>query len=390
MSNLVLASSNLSPQEAIAQLDRVREFVKSETDPTVLAETIDRAKLAASWVKIKSAAGEVTLHATKVQVTAVRRIGQLGSEAVQLLSKRDGEYACLLAKLTDARFEAELDNLDRSIGPASFYRNIYDSDVRAWDLNRGYDIAHGKPNEGISERQAIALAWEEKQRLADLKPKTKARIERELRDQTTRERNDRADNDTRIHLMNQLLDRLYQDGDPFSVSDATDSMIEALNRFIEDDPDQILSEGDPRKFSPEGPTSNYVREGVAAAIRHALATASSSDDCGSGPIKTTDGKKVYPPKFVTYFDPDAGWVRIPWETASLVQLREMEELRRKQAEDLAAKALSLTLLVSELDKRHEQNPDQTRCEWLLTDARKAHARADPTALTNISDVRVAS
>ncbi|YCU34495.1 hypothetical protein ACRYGU_16775 [Mycobacteroides abscessus] len=366
MSSLAtLADSNLDPQTAYAQLKSVEEFVQSIDSVNLLVEVIDRAKLAQEWLKVKNAAAEVVLQAARVQLAALRRIGQLGSAAIELLPDNTAErrYAARLAELTDARFEGELDSLERPVKASTFIQNIDSAHSYANWMNKGYDVADGRP---ADERELWARAREAEEAERAARPQkklTKKQLERREQRQRESEKWKRRENDNRVNLLSQLLEQLYQEGDPFSVSDATDQMIEALADH------DMLDFGDPR--TSQCVEVAMVRDGVQAAIRHALMDSASLDDAGHESIYVPSiQSEVHPPKFVTYQDPDAGWVRIPWHKAGLTQLQEMAALRRKQVADLSAKATQLTELVSLLERASERQPHEQKVSELFRNAKR--------------------
>ncbi|UTN91522.1 hypothetical protein SEA_PERIWINKLE_68 [Gordonia phage Periwinkle] len=362
-----LSSSDLNPAEALSQLQAVQERIATIDTPEILVEVIDRAKLATQWVQIKNASAEVALQATRVQIAAVRRIGQLGDVAVALLPEPEAKYAARLAQLTDSRFRSALDELERPIKASTFWQKIAALESYAWDLNRGYDIANGIVSSKVTESQAAAAAAHERRQHKAARrksPSQKARDDQERKDQ---ERRERLRNDERLELMGRLLRQLYSEGDPFSVSEATDKMLDLLGEqqelYAEDHPfhkDPRFCEGD-----------EWVREGVSAAIRHALMSSAVLDDSGREVLRL-GSSEVHPPRFITYQDPDAGWVRIPWASASLAQLKEMAELRAQQAAALSQKSADLQLLVKALSNVSTSETDS--CPTLLVKCTRGEHR----------------
>lgn len=358
-----LSSSEIGPRTAFDQLKAVEQIINTIDSADILVDVIDRAKLAAAWLKVKNVAGDVVLQAARVQLSALRRIGQLGDDAIEIIPDiSERKFAKCLGELTDARFYGELDALERPVKASTFILNIESVHSRANWLNKGYDIGNGKPR---SDSEWYELAVEAESRERDAKLKTPIQKQREQAARAERERQDRRDNNARIDLTGQLLGELYKAGDPFSVSAATDKMMDLL---VETD----CLPFDPRNDSQlqNGMDTQLVREGVAAAVRHALMDANAFDNASHESL-TVSGSQVYPPKFVTYMDNAAGWVRIPWSTAGLSQLQEMAALRRRQAAQLAEKADELTALVSALEAAHVQSPQESKCANLFRNTRQS-------------------
>jgi hypothetical protein len=348
-----LADSSLDPRAAYEQLKSVQEIVKTIDSADILVDVLDRAKLAQEWLKVKNAAADVVVQATRVQLAALRRLGQLGDAAIELLPDGTPErkYAKRLASLTDARFEGELTDLEKPIRCSTFIQNIDHAHSYAVWLNTGYDIADGKVRE---PDELAGLAGAAARRHESEKPLTPRQRARKKEDALWEKK--RSDN--RVELMNQLLDQLYDAGDPFSVSAATDQMIEVFAEH------EIIDFSDPRDNS--GAECQIVREGVAASLRHALMDAAMTDEGGYESVYSNVlGGLINRPKFVTYTDPDVGWVRIPWHRAGLLQLQEMAAFRRRQVEELSASADKLTELVRILEVVAQRHPNETRVDRLF-------------------------
>ena len=373
----VLSSSELDPHAAFQQLKSVEMTIASIETADLLVEVVDRAKLAEQWLRIKNAAADVVLQASRVQLTAVRRIGQLGPEAIALLEANTNErsFAARLAELTDARFRGALDELKRPVKASWLIAQIDALHLQANYLNRGYDIGKGRP----ADENELAERAREAERIArqssPSKPKSRKQIERENRQVHHENRVERWQNEARLKMLGDLLKSLYRDGDPFSVSEATDRMIDLLNEHQRLWPEDHPIGDDPRNGFRETDEMQFVREGVSAAIRHALMASVSYDDANHETVHSEILGDIHPPRFVTYMDPDAGWVRIPWSNASLVQLQEMAALRRRQAEDLAAKATSLTELATILERAQQRRPDETNCANLLRNQKRVKGSA---------------
>jgi hypothetical protein len=101
--------------------------------------------------------------------------------------------------------------------------------------------------------------------------------------------------------------------------------------------------------------SGAFREGLREAVRQALRV----DDGGWHDEFKSDG-----PAWVTYFEDRAGWVRIPWGSASLDQFAAMVELRVHQLETLRAVVGRLAELHARLKYTADANPAVTTCREL--------------------------
>lgn len=309
---LVLSRSELSPATATEQLREIRLALDTLSSPEILAEVVDRARMAREWVKIKKVAGDVAVAACQLHAAALRQLGLLGSEGLSQLKGQDKSVARDLALVTDARFQSYLEGLSKAAAPITILQHFRQEDYESHEENRGRDRANGHASpEGRHY------------------PRTGRRHTPE--DLDAEEAEHRRQRDA-SRAVTDLLGDLYENGDPFMVSEVVDRVLDDIVQ---------VSGGD----TPSMVASPYLREGVAAVVRHSLMAGASF---GSG-TRDTWSKGLVKPTWVTYQDGEDGWLRIPWERASLDQLRQMRDLRVSQAERLAQKAAELSTLVDYLE-----------------------------------------
>lgn len=360
MSALATVSGNVDIYEAKLQLDQIREFIAREQDPEVVAEAIDRAKLAAEWAKLKDTSGEVARHALELAIVATRQLGKLGSSGIDLLLKQaDKDAARWMASHSDDEFERYMKELDgfRTVGGfVSAGRKLSTFELR---VNLGREIAEGRgegtisDSEALKEWQASVAERERKEKEEGTEPegRRRANAKWEKRTQVHAEEMDRT---KKIHG---LLSELYSAGDTFSVGDVVDDLLDSEYKL-----EVVGGNCDPRVVKA-GPVDPAIRAGVAQAVRASLSQTVADDALGV-PVTGSDGNEIRPPQFVTYEDDEAGWIRVPFSNATIAQLVEMAKLRRKQAEQMLAKAEMLEQVVGAIEEQaHEHGPDKVGRLW---------------------------
>ena len=137
-----------------------------------------------------------------------------------------------------------------------------------------------------------------------------------------------------------LLDMAAQE-DSFSTADAALALAEAIGL----DCDRV---------------DDVRREGLEQIIRTAI-----SEERSEGVVVEADGRSLRCPRFVTYQEDPFGWVRVPWDRATLPQLQFMAEYRSQQAADLMRSSADLAVLVGEATRRQRENPSEQRLVELL-------------------------
>jgi hypothetical protein len=93
-----------------------------------------------------------------------------------------------------------------------------------------------------------------------------------------------------------------------------------------------------------GVADSAIREGVENIVREAIRIES----------RTTDGRVS-----VIVFKTKEGWLRIPWNAATLEQLKWMADFRMRQAQELTQAAEELASLTATMEKVHAENPTWT-------------------------------
>lgn len=341
-------TEGLDVRDAVRQLDQIREFISRELSPEVVAEAINRAKLAREWAKIRRVSEDVARQASMLELVAVRRLGQLGEDGLAQLvvahkatTTRNKNAAVVLASLADDEFERLLVTAPLPISGVALASRVEDARAREGKIRLGREIAAEDLLGDVPDETALALVHRREvenahQREVD-RVGTEEAYRREVAERTNeiesqqekRERGDRIE---------EMLKDLYTRGDPFSVSEIVDRMIDA----------EFELGSDPRGGEWWG---DLTRAGYADLIRHILNSAVADDRADNVAVAA-----VAPPRFVTFEDPEIGWIRIPWAAATLGQFRAMCAMRRSQANDLSAKATELEEVLRLVEIRAEKHP----------------------------------
>lgn len=330
---------------AVRQLDQIREFISREFSPEIVAEAISRARLAREWAKIKRVSEEVARQASMLELAAWRRLGQLGEDGLAQLAAahkatttRNRKAALELASLPDGEFQRLMDEAQLPMSAVAFVSHIEGVRERDRRIQLGREIAAEELRGDVSDKTALALLERHEKDVAVQREVDRFGSEEAYRRDVAARMSEielRQEKRERGNRIEEMLKDLYVQGDPFSVSEVVDRMIDA---------DFELA-GDPRG-------GDYVtRTGYADLIRHILNSAVADDRANEAAVAS-----IAPPRFVTFEDPEVGWVRIPWAAATLGQFRAMCAMRRSQANDLSNKADELEEVLRLIEIRAEKHP----------------------------------
>lgn len=141
--------------DAVQQIQRLRQaraWVSSCTEDEAL-DAKRQAELAREWVRIHKASQEIAIEACKLQATALRRLCQLGSNAVKGQEKTAGDW---LAAMPDVEFDALLAGMTWPRTPISFYNES--QRVRREDLKREHGRYLARGNGEPLDYDSIAKA----------------------------------------------------------------------------------------------------------------------------------------------------------------------------------------------------------------------------------------
>jgi hypothetical protein len=265
----------------------ITKSIREAGDPDTIKAQKDKVRMAREWAKIHKIAKEVHADLIRIEIECLRRIGQIDG-GLDVLTAAEKAAAKFFASLS----ESDLEQVIRDFGDRATATGVYRAHVSASEANYmrdlGRKIAKGeRPWNGLSDDEKFDEAAE-RFRYDD------------------------------IGALAQLVDSYAAQGETLWIEDIADQLIEQLD-----------SEGIEVK-------GRALREGVREVCRKAVR---------SGKSITIAGTKA--PRFVTCsyeeFDrtalrggkPDitAAFMRIPFESATLPQLDEMVELRRRQLEE---------------------------------------------------------
>ena len=153
----------------------------------------------------------------------------------------------------------------------------------------------------------------------------------------------------------------HEEGTGLSVADLADDTVKRLL--------PTANANDARRIA--------AREGVADAIRKILASRDTFPRRSTFPevaaeelklegllIREVNGLRLQPPRFVTAIDEDAGFVHIPWSTATVAHLRQMVAIRRRQAEEMAESHRRLAAVLEAVEQEANDPSDFAYHAWL--------------------------
>jgi hypothetical protein len=294
MSELVLAGNE------VEQTHRLRELRKwvQDAGPTDAAELAANAKKARDVIKALKASLDLAAEATRLEMAALRRLGELNRTDLLPRGSNLKTAARWLADLSPDTFSQLLVDLEPGQTTFSVYRQHMRSREEEEDRQRMANIGAGRPQRpvrGYDGPSQLEIA-----RAAET-----------------------------------ILESLTLRADTFTVSEAADELAEAL---------EIPSWNRPTHLGLE----QIVRDAISQT-----------------PMRGSEDFPYSAPQFVTYHEADVGWVRVPWERASLTQLRFMAEYRKEQADQMVGAWKELQDLLARLDDVAEKHPGTESCLELM-------------------------
>lgn len=299
----------------VAALRAARHLAATATAAEA-ADLLGRARVAREWVKVYKAAREVEVEACKLQCAAMRRIGQLDPAvagrnarhiAVWLAGYDDEAFAGLLARVPAPTRPHD------PRGPFRLYSEWLAESRAEAARAAGADAARGKQKAFPPEPSDDGLPGGEWFNLASAA----------------------AD----------VLNAAFAGG-AVTVPDLAAELARQL------DADTRLSY----------PVGVAAREGFEVVIREAIrADNIRGTNLDSGRGGSAAGTM---PAWVTYQDPAAGWVRVPWQAARLAHVQFMADYREAQAAELARSAAWLRTVVGVLVAAEAELPGETRAAVL--------------------------
>lgn len=304
---------NATDLAAAEQLRTLSVRIMEMDDPVELASTAAKAEAVKAYAKAQKLGHDVAVKASKLSIACALRIGKIGYDHLESLPV--ASHRAHVKNLLNRRSYDELmEKLADMEGPVSLHALVMDvahEDSAAEIKAKADRVQQGGAPEMSDYYNEQMSRREEQERRVDAISKSIERTE----------------------ALSVLLENAYQDGDPFKVSDVVDNLLDT----VADEADQDMDAAYVREILG----ASDVRSGVAEVVRHAIRTESA--DAGHG--YEVRGEILRPPRFVTYRDSEAGWVRIPWKRATLGQLMAMAFHRKEQAAQVAESAKALSSIV---------------------------------------------
>ncbi len=129
-------------REQLRALRAIREIVRITDDPNEATTTAQRARLIREWVKISKAANEIAIEATRLEMTALRRLAQLN--AFDGMSSASKAAARGFAGLSDEDFATLIEKAGESSTAIAVWRSTQREEQEAAGYERGQRMARGE------------------------------------------------------------------------------------------------------------------------------------------------------------------------------------------------------------------------------------------------------
>lgn len=294
--------------QARASLARMKSWIDAAETAEEIGAATDALREAREWMRIKKVSTDLRTEAARIEAIALRRLGQMGCPT--RLPSGYKAAALGFAQLSDDEFARLLKRGAELTNP-----------VTIWGIIRNELAAEHRRKVGYNFAQGIDRAG----------PYAGAPKFVDSRDVATAVRT--------------LLASAAEQGDRFTVAELTDTLVNWVSENADVDPD--VGSVTPFIDDPD------FRQGMAEVVRHALRSETA----------TADPRM---PAFVTYYDGNEGWVRIPWDSATIHDLEAMAQHRRHQARDAAAAAEKYEDLAVELRALSNSNGHEERLTALVS------------------------
>ena len=295
-------------QMARQRLREMRDWIDSADEPLALASAVRTLYEVREWIRIRKVAGDLRTEACRLEAIALRNLGQMGSGAAHDAGLSNVWVATAngLASMDNDEFDALLARAEELGSPHTMWNSV-------------------RKHRAAMFRQAEGRAFSVGGIGSALEPNERGTIEpRDVAD-----------------AARTILTAALAEGEGFTVSDVTDSLVAWIRN----------SEGkrDIRGVGSSAIDDPAFRLGVSEVVRKAASINTSRTDV---------------PAFITFYDGNEGWSRIPWTVATLPQLEQMARYRREQAIEMASAATVLESLVSDLAQESERRGGETSL-WTL-------------------------
>lgn len=256
--------------------DIIVEQIKNTDDTDFINETIDKVKLAREWAKIQKKTEEMYSQLLRIEIECYIRIYNL--DCLHILNHTQKKVAYFFSQMTEPEIKKLIKSNSGSSAFKIFRDYTYNQD-KANFYNKGKDFANSN--------------YDKDDFIIDLEKN------KETYDYKNYAQNKNA-------AIAAILDDYSSKNESFTVEQFTDDLI--IEMGIEDS----------KIYGHEG-----FKEGIREVCRSAIRSA-----------KTIFFKDKKTPRFVTCLSPDieTGYIRIPFENATLEQFTEMIELRKEQLE----------------------------------------------------------
>jgi len=284
--------------ELMSNMAELSERIATADEPEV-RKVLDGARLLREWVKIHKAATSVAIEANRLFARAIRRLAQLGGELPNSAAVSTGRW---LARLSDEDFLYFLGKVDQNRTIHSVCKEWRAEQDRIWRIQHRQMAESGEADHPVNAYSPERV-WTQPTR-EDVKESA-----------------------------NRLIRDLADAGTPFCREDVVAALADAIGVNSDD---------------------ATIRAGLVEIGNAAIREADHQERIpGSGQFKRRvlcwadddEDRPVNLPTFVTYEEESLGWVRVPWESATIGQLRSMVAWRKAQAEAVTQRAQAFDRLL---------------------------------------------
>lgn len=288
--------------EGADQIHAAMDWVRDESNFQAVSDMTEKARLLREVLRLRKASSELRIEATRLECQCLRRLGQLGT-------KEKGHWGAT-ARAFAAMADAEFDELMASISDVGSPNTIR----LRWEHKRYEEQRQQRYRQSVDSGRTFA-PYDFTERpdihVVGVDGFVSA-VERLLALETPEDLADQV---------RDLLGDLVAHGEPFTVAEAAAKLAVRLGL----EPDALDDYG--------------AKELIREHIRRDM-----SEEPGE-----------YWPRFVTYHDDEIGWVRVPFNRATVEQIRYMASTRLVQAQQYMNKAESFAEKVTEVFGRSPKN-----------------------------------
>lgn len=139
--NLEYLNNNF--EEYVKNIKSLSIYIENYGNTSEASDAHQQARLFRELGKFRKVAHEVAMEAFRLECIALRRLGQLGQEALKILGTTDKDSAHKFAKMSSEDFEFFLTNLTKIVTPATAFKQYQKMEQDKQDFEDGVSIGRG-------------------------------------------------------------------------------------------------------------------------------------------------------------------------------------------------------------------------------------------------------